>query len=187
MRHRDVTGFDPDEFPLLLKRLREGRGISMTDLAGMIDAHHSYISRLEGGQRSPGRDMVYRLANALMLHGSDRVDFAKAAGYWMPTGCTHCDGSGVAYLAPVPCEECGTDRERPAPGSLAAFGAALAQINRLAEGVSRERLTHPDPMRRSWGSATNPYVGDPKARLADPERGYGVYVSRDHSDDEGSS
>lgn len=69
------------EFGLLLKSLREKRGISQSKLAEVAEFDHSYVSRLESGARSPTREAVDRLGEALELEQPQRDSLLAAAGF----------------------------------------------------------------------------------------------------------
>lgn len=64
--------------------LMDMRGIarmSQWRLAELAEYNHSYISRLELGQRLPSRDAVLRLAEAMQLSADNRDRLLMAAGY----------------------------------------------------------------------------------------------------------
>lgn len=64
--------------------LMDMRGIarmSQWRLAELAEYNHSYISRLELGQRLPSRDAVLRLAEAMQLSADNRDRLLLAAGY----------------------------------------------------------------------------------------------------------
>jgi transcriptional regulator with XRE-family HTH domain len=51
---------------LLLQKLREGRGLSLRDLALLADIDHAYIYRLETGDKeAPSEEVLSRLIRAL--------------------------------------------------------------------------------------------------------------------------
>jgi transcriptional regulator with XRE-family HTH domain len=70
-----------DEFGGLLKRCREARGVSQSKLAERAGFDHSYVSRLESGARTPTRDAVDRLGEALTLNQVERDALLAAAGF----------------------------------------------------------------------------------------------------------
>jgi transcriptional regulator with XRE-family HTH domain len=70
-----------DEFGRLLKRCREARGVSQSKLAERAGFDHSYVSRLESGARTPTRDAVDRLGEALGLNQVERDALLAAAGF----------------------------------------------------------------------------------------------------------
>ena len=70
-----------DEFGRLLKRCREARGVSQSKLAERAGFDHSYVSRLESGARTPTRDAVDRLGEALALNQIERDALLAAAGF----------------------------------------------------------------------------------------------------------
>jgi transcriptional regulator with XRE-family HTH domain len=68
-------------FAFLLKQLREERRISQSRLADASGFDHSYVSRLESGNRAPTRDAVTKLAGALELDNGQRDSLLAAAGF----------------------------------------------------------------------------------------------------------
>ena len=80
----------PDTFAATLAALRRGRDLSQYDLARVADYDHSYISRLESGDRDPLRDTVDALAAALALTPAERVVLHVAAGF-IPAELDHDD------------------------------------------------------------------------------------------------
>ena len=69
------------EFGSLLKRCRETRRVSQSKLAQEAGFDHSYVSRLESGARTPTRDAVDRLGEALRLDQIERDALLAAAGF----------------------------------------------------------------------------------------------------------
>lgn len=69
------------EFGSLLKRLRTERNISQSKLAERADFDHSYVSRLESGARTPTRDAVSRLSEALQLGADEYETLLRSAGF----------------------------------------------------------------------------------------------------------
>lgn len=69
------------EFGVLLKRCREARHVSQSKLAERASFDHSYVSRLESGARTPTRDAVDRLGEALNLNQVERDALLAAAGF----------------------------------------------------------------------------------------------------------
>lgn len=68
-------------FAQLLKRFREEARTSQSRLAESAGFDHSYVSRLESGNRTPTREAVVKLANALGLAPEARDNLLAAAGY----------------------------------------------------------------------------------------------------------
>ena len=68
-------------FAELLKRFREGARTSQSRLAESAGFDHSYVSRLESGNRTPTREAVVKLADALGLTPEQRDSLLAAAGY----------------------------------------------------------------------------------------------------------
>jgi len=69
------------EFGDLLGRLRSARGWSQGRLAQQASIDPSSVSRFEAGSRTPERDTVNRLADALVLPLIDRDRLLAAAGF----------------------------------------------------------------------------------------------------------
>ncbi|MEZ4496807.1 MAG: helix-turn-helix transcriptional regulator [Thermomicrobiales bacterium] len=70
-----------NDFGALLKRCREARHVSQSKLAERAGFDHSYVSRLESGARTPTRDAVDRLGEALTLDQVERDALLAAAGF----------------------------------------------------------------------------------------------------------
>ncbi|MBX5444490.1 helix-turn-helix transcriptional regulator [Sphaerobacter sp.] len=68
-------------FAELLKRFREEARTSQSRLAESAGFDHSYVSRLESGNRTPTREAVVKLADALGLTPEQRDSLLAAAGY----------------------------------------------------------------------------------------------------------
>lgn len=69
-------------FGTLLTTYRQARGWSMSELARRAGLDHSYISRLEAGDRMPARVVACELADVFGLHNVDRDVFLATAGFW---------------------------------------------------------------------------------------------------------
>ncbi len=69
------------EFGDLLGKLRSARGWSQGRLAQQAGIDPSSVSRFEAGSRTPERDTVNRLADALVLPVIDRDRLLAAAGF----------------------------------------------------------------------------------------------------------
>lgn len=69
-------------FGELLKTLREERGVSQARLARHVSLDHSYLSRLESGQRSPSIETIVRIAKALNLSPQEALLLLLAAAGW---------------------------------------------------------------------------------------------------------
>jgi transcriptional regulator with XRE-family HTH domain len=71
--------------PATLEEQRHERrhvwAVSQSRLAALCDFDHSYVSRLEAGQRHPTRAAVERIATALQLDDDDRRELYHAAGF----------------------------------------------------------------------------------------------------------
>ncbi len=68
-------------FGVTLKRFREARRVSQSKLAERAGFDHSYVSRLESGARTPTRDAVEQLANAMDLEQVNRDELLASAGF----------------------------------------------------------------------------------------------------------
>ena len=68
-------------FGLTLKRIREADRVSQSKLAERAGFDHSYVSRLESGARTPTREAVIQLAEALGLDTAGQDSLLAAAGF----------------------------------------------------------------------------------------------------------
>lgn len=68
-------------FSELLKLYRDSSRVSQSRLAEIAGFDHSYVSRLESGNRTPTREAVAKLAAALDLEPERRDNLLAAAGY----------------------------------------------------------------------------------------------------------
>jgi transcriptional regulator with XRE-family HTH domain len=68
-------------FGQALKRFREVHRVSQSKLAQRAGFDHSYVSRLESGSRTPTRDAVEQLAQALELDQVGRDELLASAGF----------------------------------------------------------------------------------------------------------
>jgi len=68
-------------FSKVLKALRESRNMSQYRLAKLLNTTPSLISRYESGQRTPRRETVRALAEALELSPEEQRLLYHAAGY----------------------------------------------------------------------------------------------------------
>lgn len=69
------------QFGATLKRYREARRVSQSKLAERAGFDHSYVSRLESGARTPTRDAVQQLADALGLERLQQDELLASAGF----------------------------------------------------------------------------------------------------------
>lgn len=69
------------QFGATLKRYRETRRVSQSKLAEKAGFDHSYVSRLESGARTPTRDAVQQLAEALGLERLQQDELLASAGF----------------------------------------------------------------------------------------------------------
>ena len=70
-----------DQFGVTLKRFREVRRVSQSKLAERAGFDHSYVSRLESGARTPTRDAVQQLADAMDLERLQQDELLASAGF----------------------------------------------------------------------------------------------------------
>ncbi|HUZ00398.1 MAG TPA: helix-turn-helix transcriptional regulator [Thermomicrobiaceae bacterium] len=77
----DVGAGGEQDFAQLLKQYRESGRVSQSRLAEIAGFDHSYVSRLESGNRTPTREAVTKLAEALGLGPGQRDSLLAAAGY----------------------------------------------------------------------------------------------------------
>lgn len=80
VRDRVQSGAVP-EFPALLERLREERGLSKADLAKRTGLDPSTITRFEQGARMPERETILQIATAMVLPMPDRDRLLASAGF----------------------------------------------------------------------------------------------------------
>lgn len=69
------------QFGVTLKQFRENRRVSQSKLAERAGFDHSYVSRLESGARTPTRDAVQQLAQALELERQQQDELLASAGF----------------------------------------------------------------------------------------------------------
>ena len=68
-------------FGVTLKRYRESGRVSQSKLAERAGFDHSYVSRLESGARTPTREAVLQLAQALLAEPAGQDELLAAAGF----------------------------------------------------------------------------------------------------------
>jgi transcriptional regulator with XRE-family HTH domain len=68
-------------FSQLLKQFRGENRVSQSRLAEMAGFDHSYVSRLESGNRLPTREAVVKLAEALRVSAREKDSLLAAAGF----------------------------------------------------------------------------------------------------------
>jgi HTH-type transcriptional regulator, competence development regulator len=82
---------------LLLQKLREGRGLSLRDLALLADVDHAYIYRLETGDKeAPSEEVLSNLIRALKP-GKREADML-----WYVAGHTDTDAGLAAHVLQDP-------------------------------------------------------------------------------------
>jgi transcriptional regulator with XRE-family HTH domain len=69
------------DFGYTLKRYRERTGLSQSKLAEKAEFDHSYLCRLESGERQPARSAVDRIVKALGLQEPDTSILMGSAGF----------------------------------------------------------------------------------------------------------
>lgn len=69
------------DFPALLAKLRQERGLSQAALAQAVGANRSTVSYAESGERRPSRESVIQFARALTLTAGQADELLVAAGY----------------------------------------------------------------------------------------------------------
>lgn len=94
MNKNKLTRLIASEFGQYLKQLRESAKMTQDHLAVSCGISKSYLSRIEGGKRRPpGRDLVIKLANALEIDYSTKIDLLRIAGYSIISDSTRIDVS----------------------------------------------------------------------------------------------
>jgi len=71
-------------FGKYLSVARMQKGFSQSRLARTVGCDHSFISRIEAGERNPSREMTETIADALELNSTERDSLMLAAGYAPP-------------------------------------------------------------------------------------------------------
>ncbi|MEP1781639.1 helix-turn-helix transcriptional regulator [Reichenbachiella sp.] len=61
------------KFGLILKSLREQRGLSQEALAHAINSHATHISRLENGHKQPTLTTIFKIASVLKIEPIDMI------------------------------------------------------------------------------------------------------------------
>ena len=76
-----MTGRNANGFGAALKGYRETGRVSQSKLAERAGFDHSYVSRLESGARTPTREAVLQIAEALGLDAAGQDALLAAAGF----------------------------------------------------------------------------------------------------------
>lgn len=78
-----MGGLIPTSTPFghMLRELRMDRRLSQARVADMAGYDHSFLCRLEAGNRDPSREAVETIARVLRLSGPDTDELLMAAGY----------------------------------------------------------------------------------------------------------
>ncbi len=73
-RSKRPKGLDPKRsFGILLRELRQKRGLSQEDFAHEMGYHRNYIGQLERGEKSPSLTALFNFANGLGLRPSEML------------------------------------------------------------------------------------------------------------------
>lgn len=114
---------------LLLQKLREGRGLSLRDLALLADTDHAYIYRLETGDKeAPSEEVLSKLIRALKP-GKRDADMLRYVAEHSDT-----DAGLVAYVLENPTVS--TDVFTAAAGTFYR-GNARPEYPKLVERIRR--------------------------------------------------
>ncbi|MDP6542438.1 MAG: helix-turn-helix transcriptional regulator [Phycisphaerae bacterium] len=62
-----------EAFGLILRQVRQDKGLTQQRLGELAGLHRTYVSLLERGQRTPTLDVLFRLAESLGVSASDLV------------------------------------------------------------------------------------------------------------------
>jgi transcriptional regulator with XRE-family HTH domain len=126
-------------FGELLRRVREQARLSQSRLAQVAGFDHSYVSRLESGQRAPTREAVLRLAAAMGLSAALRDRLLTAAGF-LPQRAEHLFGDRPVLTDVVHLLQ---SEEVPEPirKEFEQMLELLVRQVRRSAGVSRESMT----------------------------------------------
>jgi tetratricopeptide (TPR) repeat protein/transcriptional regulator with XRE-family HTH domain len=132
---------DVNRFGTLLRSHRRAVGLSQDELAERSGLSAHAISSLErGGTRTPHRDSVHRLADALDLSGQDRAEFLASAGRRLAPEAPGSTG-GVDSGAPKPGGTARRRDEHAAPRQLPAavpgFTGRTEQLAALTQVLRR--------------------------------------------------
>jgi len=65
-------------FGLVLRQLRQNRGLSQEQLGFESGYHRTYISLLERGQKSPSLQTIFKLAEVLKVEPSEIIERIQA-------------------------------------------------------------------------------------------------------------
>ena len=80
--HRAQRRVPSTPFGATLRRLRDARNLTATDVGRLAGVHHTHVSRMENGQRSPSYlPVLARIAAAMDLSRDERIALVEAAGY----------------------------------------------------------------------------------------------------------
>lgn len=60
-----------------IKKLREQKRMSQEVLSGLASIDRSHLSKIELGIRSPTINVLYKIADAMGIHGSDILKYAE--------------------------------------------------------------------------------------------------------------
>lgn len=88
-RYHPPTTTAPAGFPAALREIRERAGLSQARLAARVGCDRSFLSRVEGGRKTPERWLVLELAAVLRCTDAERDRLLLLAGY-APVACPCC-------------------------------------------------------------------------------------------------
>jgi transcriptional regulator with XRE-family HTH domain len=71
------------EFAVVLRNLRESRGVSQSKLSRLIGVDHSYVSRMEMGQRLPRVEVAKAICEALQLDRTEIHILGVSLGFYL--------------------------------------------------------------------------------------------------------
>jgi len=63
------------KFGQQLQKVRQAKGITQEELAGLLAMHRTYIGLIERGQRNPTIRTLYKIAKALKVPVSELLPF----------------------------------------------------------------------------------------------------------------
>jgi len=84
-----------NSFGQILSAERKSRGISQHRLAINIETTQRHLSFLETGRSKPSREMIVRLAEAMQLAHTQRVELFEAAGFTSPYKQRNLDSNSI--------------------------------------------------------------------------------------------
>jgi len=64
-----------ENFGSKMQKVRQSKGITQEELAGMLSMHRTYIGLIERGERNPTIRTLYKIAKALKIKASELLPF----------------------------------------------------------------------------------------------------------------